>query len=82
MTVIPNGSVPQHRYCNHADHVTELPPGFHQTPTDHRGLIMGMESTIGGRVLTGLQYHPEAELELPGEIEDFVRLAVSPQARL
>lgn len=80
--VAPNGSPAQLRYCNHADHVTELPPGFHQTHTDDRGLVMGMESTSGGRLISGLQFHPEAELALPREIDDFVRTAVSPLGRL
>jgi GMP synthase-like glutamine amidotransferase len=80
--VAPNGSEARLRYCNHADHVTELPPGFRQTHTDSRDLVMGMESTVGGRLILGLQFHPEAELELPGEIDEFVRIAVSPRARL
>lgn len=70
------------RYCNHADHVTELPPGFRQTHTDERGLVMGMESFIGHRVLRGFQYHPEADPDLPLEVEEFVRGVVSPRARL
>lgn len=82
MRVTPIHSAVGHQYCNHADHVTELPPGFRQTHTDDRGLIMEMESTLGGRLITGLQFHPEADMELPPEIEDFVKTAVSPQARL
>jgi GMP synthase-like glutamine amidotransferase len=60
------------RYCNHGDAVTRLPPGFTATHFDANGVVMGMVSPPWGRIVRGLQFHPEADDDLPCEIEDFI----------
>jgi GMP synthase-like glutamine amidotransferase len=81
VNVWPVDGLPAARYCNHGDVIERLPPGFRLTHTNKRGHIMGMESTYG-RQVRGVQYHPEADTFLPEELDEFVRDAVRPRARL
>jgi GMP synthase-like glutamine amidotransferase len=49
------------RYCNHHDAVTTLPPGFTASHVDKNGTTMGMVGPLHGRLVVGLQFHPEAD---------------------